>query len=41
LTHMHEQGIRLVASGLLARCLIEEIVSRAQLGLTNESSRPL
>ena len=25
LTHMHEQGIRLVASGLLARCLIEEI----------------
>ena len=25
LTHMHEQGIRFVASGLLARCLIEEI----------------
>jgi anti-anti-sigma regulatory factor len=25
LTQMHEQGIRLVASGLLAKCLIEEI----------------
>ena len=25
LTHMHEQGIRLVASGLLAKSLIEEI----------------
>ena len=25
LSHMHEQGIRLVASGLLAKCLIEEI----------------
>ena len=25
LTHMHEQGIRFLASGLLAKCLIEEI----------------
>ena len=25
LAYMHEQGIRLVASGLLATCLIEEI----------------
>jgi hypothetical protein len=25
LAHMHQQGIRLVASGLLAKCLIEEI----------------
>jgi anti-anti-sigma regulatory factor len=25
LTEMHEHGIRLVASGLLAKCLIEEI----------------
>ena len=25
LTHMHEQGIRFAASGLLAKCLIQEI----------------
>jgi hypothetical protein len=25
LAHMHQQGIRLVASGLLAKCFIEEI----------------
>ena len=25
LMHMHEQGIRFAASGLLAKCLIEEI----------------
>jgi len=27
LTQMHDQGIRFVASGLLAKCLIEEIES--------------
>jgi anti-anti-sigma regulatory factor len=27
LTHMHEQGIRLVASGLLAKSFVEEIES--------------
>jgi anti-anti-sigma regulatory factor len=29
LAHMHGQGIKLVASGLLARCLIEEIAGSA------------
>ncbi len=38
LAHMHGQGIKLVASGLLSRCLIEEIAVQALRGTWPDSS---